>query len=74
MINDVEYEVECCVRAVDLALKSFFALNCAYPEAAFNEWLFIQHAGFCIEVPGDTLSLSLKVLLGYVEKAATVSE
>lgn len=53
VINDVTYFVSDYLRAVDIAFKSFQALNCCYPTACQTVWCFIQKYIYNVNTPYD---------------------
>lgn len=53
IIDNVTYIVADYLRAVDIAFKSFQALNCCYPTVCQTVWSFIQKYIYKINTPYD---------------------
>ncbi|KAL1448324.1 hypothetical protein WDU94_005540 [Cyamophila willieti] len=72
--DDVKYEVENIVVAVDTTFKIFMTLNAMYPEASKDVWLLIQLGFFCIETiydpPLTKVNMTLKNLLVHLKMYA----
>ena len=60
VINDTWYETKYLLGAISFTFKSFFALDCAYPEKSKNIWLFIQHAVYDIKIRGQKVGIKVK--------------
>ncbi|XP_011858205.1 PREDICTED: uncharacterized protein LOC105555772 [Vollenhovia emeryi] len=66
IINDICYEVETALKAIDIAFKSTYALDTNYPSECAREWLFLQRC--CkISTPSDKDICNLTVL-GLIEE------
>ena len=61
-VNEVEYEMDSCIEAVDFALQIFVTTDCDYPHASAALWTFIQIASYEITITTDKTNLSLKLL------------
>lgn len=46
-----------CLRAIDLAFKIYFALDCEYPPNAYSLWIFLQQGYYQIQNRGDTVPI-----------------
>ena len=55
VLNNIVYEVDNLVKAVDLCFKSFFVFNLDYPVQAFDPWSFIQKGLYNITTPYDKI-------------------
>lgn len=66
VVDNMRYRAKTAIEAVGLTMKICHALDCDYPGNARNFWLFIQHAGFNVSVPGDNLPTKLEGLIGQV--------
>ncbi|KAJ1525814.1 hypothetical protein ONE63_009017 [Megalurothrips usitatus] len=62
-INGVLYQVENATKAVDIAFKSFHALDAKYPEESKREWLFLERAIYGINVTKKGLDPSTSKLI-----------
>lgn len=63
VINNISYLVTDYMRAVDVAFKSFDALNCCYPSACQPVWTFIQKFIYNIDSPYDKNYSSVNKLI-----------
>jgi len=61
MINDIVYEVDSVVKAVDLCMKCFFVYNTQYPVQAQEPWTFLQAVLYEIRTKYDK-KLTPKIL------------
>ncbi|KAL0114848.1 hypothetical protein PUN28_006123 [Cardiocondyla obscurior] len=61
-INDVLYEVETPLKAIDIAFKVTQALDTKYPAECSREWLFLQLAVYEIKTSYDKDISDAKVL------------
>lgn len=66
--NDVIYEVDTLLKAVDTCFKLFFVLNAQYPSVSVEPWLFLQKAVYKIDTPYDTTSSRLLELLSFIQQ------
>ncbi|XP_057325707.1 uncharacterized protein LOC130672165 [Microplitis mediator] len=66
ILNDTLYHVKSVVNAISLTIRICHSLDCSYPPAAKNLWLFLQNAGFGISLPNDNLPTALETLIGQV--------
>ena len=48
MYDDVVYQLDGLIKAVDVCFKTFFVLNAKYPAEAINVWTLLQKAVFGI--------------------------
>ena len=53
VIDDVLYEVESTLKAIDITFKAFHALHANYPVESERIWLFLQKAIYNIETQWD---------------------
>ncbi|XP_011858484.1 PREDICTED: uncharacterized protein LOC105556039 [Vollenhovia emeryi] len=67
IINDICYEVETALKAIDIAFKSTYALDTNYPSECAREWLFLQRCIYEISTPSDKDICNLTVL-GLIEE------
>lgn len=61
-INDILYEVETPLKAIDIAFKAIHALDSKYPTECIREWLFLQRAVYEIKTSYDKNTNDTKVL------------
>lgn len=73
VVDNIRYQVPSCLHGVDLVFKSFFALDCDYPNCATLLWIFIQKSGYDLSLPTDQNSQSLSVVCSQVLRALTES-
>ncbi|KAB0799883.1 hypothetical protein PPYR_07763 [Photinus pyralis] len=57
-INEVLYEVECPLKALDICFKSFFVFNASYPASCEQCWVFVQKKIYNIETETDPSFIS----------------
>ena len=67
VINDTWYETKSILEAASSTLKSFFALDCEYPENSKNIWLFIQDSLFKNKIPGEKIVIKVKTFEKQIE-------
>jgi len=48
IINEIFYEIETLLKAIDISFKSMYALDSKYPTECTREWLFLQEAVYGI--------------------------
>lgn len=60
--DDIKYQFQSLLAAIDTCFKIFFVLNVKYPEAAKNVWIFIQKFFYEIETH-ERISPDVLVLL-----------
>ena len=65
-VNDKLFNVDSTLGAVDLALKIFFSLDCAYPENSKTIWVFIQRVLFNLELPTDVVTIDGNAVIGHI--------
>lgn len=71
-ITPTIYVVNSVVRGIDLTFKSFFALQCSFPERASSLWNFIEKGFFDIELPAGTkCSRKVENIYGQIRHAIT---
>lgn len=68
ILDDIVYEVETMIKAVDTCFKVFFVLNAQYPAMATEPWTFIQRAVFHIVTPYDKTTPRLIELFSFVQR------
>ena len=61
LINDIVYEVDSIVTAVDICMKCFFVYNTQYPVQAQDPWNFLQTLLYNIKTKYDK-KLTPKIL------------
>ncbi|KAI0221940.1 hypothetical protein LSAT2_026801, partial [Lamellibrachia satsuma] len=67
LYEEVIYEVDSLVKAVDICFKIFFVLNAQYPAEAADVWTFIQKGLFNITTPYDVVTPRVIELLGHIK-------
>lgn len=67
IVNNVQYQVESALHAIQLCIHIFFALDCAYPLNSYTLWLFIQKTYFDINLSTDVCNRSLNTLIGELQ-------
>ena len=68
--DEQKYRVASCLDASELTFKAFLALDCQCPKPSVRLWQFIKYAVYDIQVAGDTLTKSVKELLGSIRQAS----
>lgn len=63
IIDNLRYRLKNTIDAVDIAFKICFAVDCHYPPAALNSWLFVQAAGYGIPLDVPNVSQTLDLLI-----------
>lgn len=63
VIDNILYEVESTLKAVDITFKSFHALHAIYPIESERIWLFLQQAVYNIQTPWDKQDSSVTILV-----------
>jgi hypothetical protein len=63
IIDDIKYQLETPIRAVDIAFKIFHTVNAAYPAESQHVWLLIQRLVYDIITPYDILSSATAALI-----------
>lgn len=63
IINEIIYEVETLIKAIDIAFKVMHALDSKYPTECTREWLFLQRGVYDITTSHDKNICDTKVLL-----------
>ena len=67
LYEDVVYEVDSLIKAVDICFKLFFVFNAEYPAEATDVWIFLQKGVFRIDTPYDVLTPRIRELLGVIK-------
>ncbi|KAI0209959.1 hypothetical protein LSAT2_005320 [Lamellibrachia satsuma] len=67
LCEDVLYEVDFLVKAVDICFKVFFIFNAEYPAKAADVWTFVQKGLFNITTPYDVVTPREMELLGHIK-------
>ena len=62
-VETITYVFDSVVKALDVAFKLTFTLNCKYCHEATQAYMFIQRHFFEIQCPGEHVSTNLAVLL-----------
>ncbi|KAJ8665870.1 hypothetical protein QAD02_007532 [Eretmocerus hayati] len=66
ILNDMVFNFNTLLEALDFTFQLFYTLDCKYPEGSSILWQFIQHSLYGILVPESTLSHLMRVLLGRI--------
>ena len=67
--EDIKYQFDNCLKALDFLFKLFFSVQARYPNHADTLWLFIQKGIYDIHLNEDNCTSSLNVILGQVRAA-----
>lgn len=67
-INDITYKRESPLKAIDVAIKVYFALNADYPFEAKLPWLLLQQGLYDIAFKSDPKFISLSSILSDIRK------
>ncbi|XP_048000032.1 uncharacterized protein LOC125237110 isoform X2 [Leguminivora glycinivorella] len=61
--DDVTYQLESLLKAVDICFKTFHVFDIQYPHESIQPWMFIQHYMYDIKTPQDHKFPSVATLI-----------
>ena len=65
LFDNIIYEVDSLLKAVDICFKCFFVMGAEYPRMTSEPWLFIQRFVYQIESSHDRINARMQELLSY---------
>lgn len=68
VVNNKLFAVETALKAVELCLHIFFALDCNYPQSTQTIWCFIQRVLLRLQLPCDVNSNYNNILIEKIRK------
>ena len=63
LINDIQYNFETPLKAVDCCFKSFFALNASYTTESAHVWTFLETYVYKITTKKQKIAKSIHALI-----------
>lgn len=63
VVDNIWYNFQSPLKAVDVCFKIFFTCNLEYPKEGEHLWLFLQKEAYCIKTPNDKQIMSVNTLL-----------
>lgn len=66
LFEEVIYQLDSLVKAVDITFKVFFVFNVEYPPEATDVWTFLQKGVFAITTPLN-VTPRIKELHGFIK-------